>query len=154
MPDRLRLALVLAALLVPAIAAVAPAAPRTSLNDIEDEVMCTVCGVPLNLAESVPQADRQRAFIRRLVAAGASKAEVKRRLVDQYGPAVLATPARRGFSLAAWAVPLLAGLAALVLLAVALPRWRRRPAAAPPPGAGISPAEARRLDEDLARYDG
>ena len=116
--------------------------------------MCTVCGVPLNLAESVPQADRQRAFIRRLVAAGASKAEVKRRLVDQYGPAVLATPARRGFSLAAWAVPLLAGLAALVLLAVALPRWRRRPAAAPPPGAGISPAEARRLDEDLARYDG
>ena len=44
-----------------ALAAAAPAgaAPRTTLPDVEDEVMCVVCGTPLNLAQA-PQADRER----------------------------------------------------------------------------------------------
>jgi len=145
----------LAALLcLMALPAGALAAPRTSLPDVEDEVMCPVCGVPLNLAEGAPQADRQRAFIQRLIDRGLSKEQIKRRLVDEYGPAVLATPERRGFSLAAYAVPIALGLGAFALLVLLLPRWARRgraPAAAP--ARSLTEAEARRLDEDLASYD-
>jgi hypothetical protein len=47
----------------------------------------------------------------------------------------------------------------IVTLAIALPRWRRRTrlAAANPAAAGgpaLQPAEARRLDEELAHFDG
>lgn len=128
------------------------AAARTTLPDVEDEVMCPVCGTPLNLAQA-PQADRERAFIRALIARGATKAQIKRRLVEQYGPQVLATPRQSGFDLAAYLVPMVLGAAALALLVVALARWRARQPAEPSRAAALSPADARRLDEDLARHE-
>ena len=39
------------------------AQPRASFNDIEDEVMCDTCNVPLNIAESA-RADQERTQIR------------------------------------------------------------------------------------------
>ena len=79
------IALLLVVLAAPA-AAVAQAAPQASLPDIEDEVMCPVCGTPLNTAES-PQASRERAFIRDLIAKGATKEQIKAALVDEFGRA-------------------------------------------------------------------
>jgi len=64
---------------------------RTSLPVIERQVMCATCKIPLNVAES-PQADRERAFIRTLIAQGRTEAQIKNALVVQYGPAVLALP--------------------------------------------------------------
>jgi cytochrome c-type biogenesis protein CcmH/NrfF len=145
------LLVLLVLLAVPAIAAAAP--PRTTLPDVEDEVMCPVCGVPLELAEA-PQADRQREFIRSLIAQGATKEQVKRRLVDQYGPGVIAEPRREGFEATAWLVPLGLGAAALAGVGWALVRWRRRPRVPLPAPAPLSTADARRLDDDLARHDG
>jgi cytochrome c-type biogenesis protein CcmH len=145
---------ILATLFALALAPAAPAAaPRASLPDVEDEVMCTVCGTPLNQSSS-PQAERERVFIRRLIAQGQTKEQIKSALKDQYGPSVLALPQDSGFSLAAYLVPIALIAAALASLAFALPRWRRRerePAGAPAPV--LSDADARRLDEDLARYD-
>ena len=156
-PDGVR-RLVTLALLLPALAAAptpgaaATAHPRASLLDIEDEVMCPVCGVTLNLAQDAPSANDERALIRRLIAQGETKQQIKDRMVAEFGPAILATPPKKGFDLAAYLVPLAALLAAIAMLALALPRWRRRarPAATPP---DISPADAQRLDEDLARHD-
>ena len=140
-----------AALAAPAAAPAAPA--RTTLPDVEDEVMCPVCGTPLNLAQA-PQADRERAFIRVLIARGATKEQIKRRLVAQYGPQVLAAPPPTGFDLAAYLVPILLGMAALALAAATLWRWRTRQPAEPASPAAPSPGDARRLDADLARHDG
>jgi cytochrome c-type biogenesis protein CcmH len=151
----------LAALL--ALALLAPAAgaaePRASLPDIEDEVMCLECGTALNVSTSAV-ADQERAFIRDLIAQGLTKEEVKAALVDEYGPRVLAEPEERGFALAAWAVPVLAALAALALVIGLARRWRRPPAAEPgaaaaaaAPQGGLDPADARRLDSELAAYD-
>src|SRR5437763_17223489 len=117
---RLALLATLAALVV-----AAPAQAKVSFNDIENEVMCVVCGTPLNLSDS-PQADRERAYIRRLIAQGDSKAQIKDELKAQYGPAVLALPEDSGFDLAAYVVPIAAVGVALVLLILFVPRWRRR----------------------------
>ena len=131
--------------------------PRTTLPDVEDEVMCTTCNVPLNIAES-PQADQQRAVIRRLIDRGLTKEQVKDELVAQYGTDVLALPEEEGVNLAAYLVPIALVLAMIAGAAVALPRWRRRGgrSAAGEGGGGTvtaTDAELRRLDEDLARYE-
>ncbi|MGB7587413.1 MAG: hypothetical protein WBM00_01755, partial [Solirubrobacterales bacterium] len=60
------LVLILAAAMVHAPSALA-GLPRTSLPDIEDEVMCPICGTLLELSDS-PQAQRERVFIARLIA--------------------------------------------------------------------------------------
>lgn len=148
-------AAVVLALLTPA--AAFAAAPRTSLSDVENEVMCLVCGTPLNVAQA-PQANRERAYIRRLIARGETKQQVKRDLVAAYGPNVLALPKPSGFNLTVYLVPAAVVLAGLLCLALVVPRWRRRRvrragAGAAPVRADLGAADARRLDEDLARFD-
>lgn len=151
------LALLSAALLASAIPSLAPAAePQANLPAIEQQVMCVVCRTPLAVANG-PQADAERRQIRRLIAAGKSEQQIKDALVAQYGERVLALPDDDGFNLAVYLVPIAAVALALVLLALALPRWRRsarvragQPAVAIPT---VSAEDARRLDEDLARHD-
>jgi cytochrome c-type biogenesis protein CcmH/NrfF len=135
------------------------AAPRTSLPDVEDEVMCVSCRVPLSIAES-PQADRERALIRSYVAQGLTKQQIKDRLVEQYGQNVLAEPrTNSGVGVAAYLVPIAAVVIVAVLLAMLIPRWRRRaPAPVVAAGAMAPPhataAELQRLDEELDRNGG
>ena len=71
------------------------AEPRASLPDIEDEVMCPICGTLLELSEA-PQAERERVFIRNLIAAGATKEEIKDALVAEYGEEVAGAARGRG----------------------------------------------------------
>jgi len=126
---------------------------QTSLADIEDEVMCPICGTTLQLSQS-PQAERQRAFIQGLIAEGATKDEVKDALVAEYGPEVLATPDTEGFDLAAWLVPAAAIVLAAVAILFGLRRWRRgREALGEEDAAAFGHADRERLDEDMARYD-
>ena len=146
-----------AALLASALLLIAPAAgaqePRASLPDIEDEVMCTICGTLLELAEN-SQADRERDFIRALIAQGLTKDQIKDALVREYGESVLATPSDSGFDLTAWVLPLIVGLAGAIGVGFAAYRWRReRPDGEEPPAEALTGAETERLDADLARYD-
>jgi cytochrome c-type biogenesis protein CcmH/NrfF len=107
-------------------------------------------------AERRQQADRERALIRTLIARGLDKPQIKAALVSQYGEDVLALPDSGGFGLTAYAIPF--GLLAVLAggLALLLPSWRRRS----PAGIGdvtavasLSEGDARRLDDDLGRYD-
>ena len=131
----------------------AAAEPQASLPDIEDEVMCVECRTALNVSTS-PVADQERSFIREKIAQGLTKQEIKDALVDAYGPDVLATPEAKGFDLSAWLIP--GALVAVFAAGVALlaRRWRRAPAADPAPEAPeLDPADAQRLDADLAAFD-
>jgi cytochrome c-type biogenesis protein CcmH len=162
-----------AALLIAALAAPAPvlalaAIPRTNLPAVESQVMCVTCKIPLTVAQS-PQADRERAFIQELIDQGQSEAQIKQALVGQYGPQVLALPATHGFDLAAYLVPIAVVVFVAALLALLLPRWRRHgrsqaavvggitgegPARTDATQEGtLSPADAARLEADLARFD-
>ena len=163
MVRRAALLAAVALLAVPPLAAAQSAEPQTSLPDIEDEVMCIVCGVPLELATEAPQANQERDFIRELIAQGLTKEEIKDRLVAEFGSEVLATPDNSGFDLAAWLVPGAAILAALWAIVVGLRRWRKAGAgeggggsgsggSAEPPAEAIDDEDSKRLDADLARY--
>jgi cytochrome c-type biogenesis protein CcmH/NrfF len=147
---------VLATLLAISLAPAPPAAGRASAIAIEQQVMCVTCKIPLVEANS-PQAEREKALIRGLVAKGLGERQIKNALVSEYGPAVLALPKATGVNLAVYIVPPAVVLIALAALAVAIPRWRRRgreresgPGATAP---SLSPADAARLDRDLARFD-
>jgi cytochrome c-type biogenesis protein CcmH/NrfF len=127
--------------------------PQVSISDLEDEVMCPICGTLLELSDS-PQARREKAFIAKLIAAGRTRSEIKDALVAEYGNEVLAQPRGSGFDLSAYLVPAIAFAIAAAALAVGVARWRRRADREPatpqgPPGE----EEAERLDADIDRYD-
>ena len=135
----------------------AAVAPRASLTDIENDVMCVACREPLAVAQS-PQADAERSFIRGMIAQGATKAQIEQALVGQYGPAVLGRPPAHGFNLTVYVLPPTLLALGLATLAVTLPRWRRRARATartvwPARRPQLTAADARRLEDDLAQYD-
>jgi cytochrome c-type biogenesis protein CcmH/NrfF len=146
-----RLLASLALVLALAPAAAAAECPKTTLGDVEDEVMCPVCGTPLALATEAPQAQRERELIQRLIDDCRSKEQVKAALAAEFGDSVLALPDDEGFELAAYLVPVLAILLGLGVVGVGVLRWRGRresPAAAEPESAGSA-----RLESDLERYE-
>ena len=147
----------LAAALLLALVLAAPAAAserHPTLGELEGEVMCPTCKTTLDQS-SAPIADRIRQYISARIAAGDTKSEIKAKLVAQFGPAVLAEPSKHGFNLLAWVLPLVGiGLAAAALGLLAW-RWTRsREPVAAAAGAPLDPELDRRVDEELARFDG
>ena len=148
----------LLALAVAAVLGVLPTAaaacPRANMPDIEGQVMCLVCGVPLSLADS-PQATRERDFIRGLIDRCESPSQIKAALVAQYGPRVLALPKGSGFDAAAYVVPLLILLVGAGAAAVAVRWWTRGRGATPTPPLPPAPSrtDGRRLDAELRSWD-
>lgn len=128
--------------------------PRASLPEIEDEVMCPVCGTLLGLSHS-PAAERERVFIRKLINQGKTKDEIEDALVAEYGGQVLAMPENRGIDVWAYAIPVIGLVLGLLGVAWAIIAWRRRrpdPADGPPAEAP-SEDEADRVEKDMARFD-
>jgi cytochrome c-type biogenesis protein CcmH len=147
----------LACLILAAVAAFPTfASAKVNISDVEDEVMCPICGTLLELSDS-PQARREKAFVAGMIAAGKSKAQIEDALVAEYGPEVLAQPEGSGFQLSAYLVPAIALLIAVVALAVGVARWRRHgddgEDGAPVAGGGPGDEDSARLDADIARYD-
>lgn len=145
----------LAALAVPAVTHADCA--KTSVSDLEDEVMCPVCGTSLGLAREAPQAQRQSAFIARMVERCHTKDEIKSALVTQFGDEVLALPDDDGFNVTVYVAPLLGMLVAAAAIGFALVRWRRAgvpahaPATAPPDAAALDEHDAARVEAELRR---
>lgn len=146
----------LATIAVATAGAASAAQPQVNFYDFQDQVMCVVCREPLSVADS-PQATSERQTIRNLIAQGRNEQQIKDALVVAFGDRVLALPTGKGFNIAVYLVPIGVGLLMVIVLLVAVPRWRRSAKAkegfAAPLGPDLSSEDARRLDEDLARYD-
>jgi cytochrome c-type biogenesis protein CcmH len=145
---------VLLSLLSPLTAAAA-ITPRTTLPVMERQAMCVTCKIPLNVAES-PQATLERRFIQGLINEGQDESEIKKALVNQYGPTVLGLPSTHGFDLTVYLVPAIIVLVLLAVLGTLLPSWRRHARAAAAreaPVSALPPSDAARLESDLARFD-
>jgi cytochrome c-type biogenesis protein CcmH len=146
-------------ILLAALLAGALAAPPT-LSDLEDELVCPTCKTTLDLSNA-PVADQMRAYIRGRIQEGATKEQIKAELVADYGPRVLAEPRKEGFDLLAWLLPI--GGIVLGAAAVGVVAWRwsrgREPEESPsdPSSNGrvaLGPELERRVDEELAKFDG
>src|SRR5581483_12051119 len=103
MRSRMLLAVAGAGLLLLAVhpAPAAASERHPTLNELEGEVMCPTCHTTLDQS-SAPAARRIEAFIRRRIAAGDTKSEIKAKLVAQFGPSILAAPPKHGFNLIVW----------------------------------------------------
>lgn len=131
-------------------AAPAAACPKTTLPEIENDVMCPICGTTLGNSGG-PQSQREREFIRSRVERCQSEAEIKRALVAEYGEQVLARPRRQGFQVTAYVVPAVTAVFAALALLAGVARWRRAPR--PVVSGPASQSDLDRIDDDLRNYD-
>ena len=144
----------IAVLALMALALAAPAAAsqqHPTLAELEGQLMCPICeGETLAQSDS-PAAQRIKAYITLRIGQGATRSQIKDELVEQWGTRILAAPPRHGFDLLAWLLPIVGVLAW---------RWTREREPEPAPqrwslnGHPLGPDEERRLDEELARFDG
>ena len=150
----------LAAGLVAALTLVAPALAseqHPSQGEMEADLVCPECHTPLDESDS-PIARQMKAQIRTWIAAGWTKSQIEDEFVAQLGPAVLGVPRTHGFDLLAWVLPLGGIALGAVLLGFGAWAWSRNragdnlsPARDGPP---LDPELERRVDEELARFDG
>lgn len=125
--------------------------PEATLPQLEDEVMCPVCGTLLGLSRA-PAAERQRAFIRELIAQGRDEQQIKDALVAEYGPQVLALPEDEETDFFVYLVPLVGLIGGALLVLLAAVSWRRKGGRDLPATDRPSGADAERLDRDLERF--
>ena len=151
-------ALVLAALVLAAPAAASEQHP--SWRVLEGQLMCPICeGETLAQSDSAA-AQRIKVEIQQRIAAGDTRSQIKRRLVAEWGERILAAPPRHGFDLLAWLLPIVGVLGGAAVLGVLAWGWTREREPEPAPerwslnGHPLGPDEERRLDEELARFDG
>jgi cytochrome c-type biogenesis protein CcmH len=147
----------LVAAITAALALAGPAAACPTVPDLEGKLMCPVCNTTLDQSNA-PAAQRIKAYLARRVAACASEQQIKNELVAQFGPRVLAAPPREGFHWLAWLLPLGGVLAAGAVISVLVWRWSRSRTAQDVADANgrlpLDPELERRLDRELARFDG
>jgi cytochrome c-type biogenesis protein CcmH len=153
--------LVLLAVLALTLAAPAAASDQhPSLAELEGQLMCPICEGETLAQSNSPAAQRIKVEIQQRIAAGDTRSEIKRRLVSEWGTRILAAPPRHGFDLLAWLLPIVGVLGGAAVLGVLAWRWTREREPEPAPqrwslnGHPLGPDEERRLDEELARFDG
>jgi cytochrome c-type biogenesis protein CcmH len=156
-----RLGLVLAAALVLAGAALAGPAlaseQHPTQEELETALVCPTCHVPLD-ESNAPIAQQMKQEIRVDIARGWTRSRIIDAFVADYGSSVLSEPQTHGFDLVAWVLPIggiCAGAVALGAAAVYWSRTRRTPGEpAPATDPPLDPDLERRVDEELARFDG
>jgi cytochrome c-type biogenesis protein CcmH len=152
-------ALVLGALVLAAPAAASERHP--TLAELEDQLMCPICAGETLAQSDSPAAQRIKAHVQQRIDQGWTKSRIIDEEVGIWGSRILAAPPRHGFDLLAWVLPLVGILGGAGVMAFLAWRWsRRREEAAQVVAPGslngrpIDPELERRLDEELARFDG
>ena len=140
-------------LLALAFAAPASAGGRPTAEDIETKLVCPVCHETLDQSTATI-AQEMKAHIRQRLAQGWTEKQILDEMVAQFGPGVLSTPAKHGFDLLAWVLPLGGAAVAVAAVGYGARRWSREPVAADASPAAIDPELDRRIDEELDRFDG
>jgi cytochrome c-type biogenesis protein CcmH len=137
-----------------ALAAPALAAGRPSAAAIETKLVCPVCHETLDQSTSL-QAEEMKVEIRKRLAQGWTEKQILDEMVANFGPGVLSTPARHGFDLLAWVLPIGGAMAGVVALGFGARYWSRSPGGPPPSGPpALDPEIERRIDQELERFDG
>jgi cytochrome c-type biogenesis protein CcmH len=147
----------LLAVAVVALALAGPASACPSLPDLEGKFICPTCKTTLDQSDA-PAARQIKAYLAQRVAACAPESQIRDELVAQFGTQVLAAPPRKGFHWLAWLLPLIGLLVAAAVISVLVWRWSRsKPSELAGDSNGRAPLDPeleRRLDRELAKFDG
>ena len=117
------------------------------------EVMSPFCPGRTLAACPSPQADSLRMWVLIQEAAGRSREDVHRELVERYGDVILSAPRARGFGVTAYAIPAAIFLAGGLFVGIFLRRQTRaaaRRALEAPPAGPLDPEIERIIDEELS----
>jgi cytochrome c-type biogenesis protein CcmH/NrfF len=125
-------------------------------GEMEAELVCPSCHVPLDESQSAI-AQQMKAFIRTHIALGWTKSRIENALAAQLGDGIYGVPRTHGFDLIAWVLPI--GGILIGALAVAGGAWkwsrvREGAEAGPSESVPLDAEGERRVDEELARFDG
>jgi len=125
-------------------------------GELEAELVCPSCHVPLDESQS-DVAQQMKTFIRAHIALGWTKSRIENALAAQLGDGIYGVPRTHGFDLIAWVLPIGGILLGAVGVAGGAWYWsrgREGTAVGPVSEPGLDAASERRLDEELARFDG
>ncbi len=137
------LALLLSALLVPAVGA-------ASVDDITRELMCQCgCTMVVNTCDC-GTADQMRTLVKQKIDEGQTKDQIIGYFVDQYGETVLSAPTKQGFNLTAWIFPFVAIAAGAGIVYFVLSRWVMKAKPTEETALALQPAEV--TDEYEERF--
>jgi cytochrome c-type biogenesis protein CcmH len=145
------------AVVVAALALAAPASACTqqaSQSHLETLLVCLQCHTTLDESNST-FANQMKAEVARRIALCQSEKQILDAMVAQFGPTVLSEPQTHGFDLLAWVLPIGGIMLGALAIAGGAYYWsRNRPSTTPQPGLLLDPEDERRVDEELARFDG
>ncbi len=120
--------LVMLALALAPWAGAASAPARTTVQEVGEGLTCQ-CGCGLTVANcnhpSCGFAIPTRGEITAMIQKGMSRAEIIHAFRHKYGEKVLSAPTTEGFNLLAWVIPYVAVGTGMVLIVIAVARWRR-----------------------------
>lgn len=126
------------------------------VTQVSKELYCPLCpGLRLDNCD-LPLCDQMREVIRRKLATGETKEEIKAYFVEQYGQVVLGVPPKRGSTILAWVLPFLVVLVAGGWVYGLARRWTRQRAAeeVEAPTSQPLPAEyVERLERELEQFE-
>jgi cytochrome c-type biogenesis protein CcmH/NrfF len=146
------MALVVAALVVALPASASENHPTQA--ELEAMLICPSCHVPLD-ESNAPIAQQMKSFIAQRIAQGETRSQIIDELVgppNNLGTAVLGVPRTHGFDLLAWLLPI--GGIALGAVAIGAGAWKWSSGRDDPAPAALDSELDRRVDEELARFDG
>ena len=124
----LMLSLMLVLALAPWAGVAGPVPARTTVQEVGEGLTCQ-CGCGLTVANcnhpSCGFAIPARGEIVAMIQKGLSRAQIIAAFRHKYGEKVLSAPTTEGFNLLAWVVPYVAVGSGMVLILIAVARWRR-----------------------------
>jgi cytochrome c-type biogenesis protein CcmH len=147
--------------LLPWTAPASSAPARTTVQEVGEGLTCQ-CGCGLTVANcnhpSCGFAIPTRGEIAAMIRKGMSRAQILQAFRHKYGEKVLSAPTTEGFNLLAWVIPYVAVGSGMVLILIAVARWRRpdsetgaaKPAVALA-GDKFDASLRQRLEQDLRR---
>lgn len=119
-------------------------------EDLVSEFMCPcpdLCGKALQVCEC-SDAGEYIMEIKDMQAHGLSSQAIRDKLVEKYGPTVLASPPARGFGLLAYLLPPMALVLGIGIATALVKKWSRRTR----PAQIVSPAELKQTEELLKKW--
>jgi len=153
---------VLAMMLAAPVGRVRGATARTSVQEVGEGLTCQ-CGCGLTVANcnhpSCGFAVPTRGEIAAMIQKGMSRTEILAWYRHKFGEKVLSAPTTEGFNLLAWVIPYVAVGAGMLLILIAVARWRRpqlaegeagKPTVAPV-ASQFDAGLRQRLEQDLRR---